>query len=49
MEHKDGKMIVHLNQALRVLRLWYGYLKATLESLGFKANPRDICVFIREA
>jgi hypothetical protein len=45
----DGSAVVKLLKALYGCResakLWYQHLRNTLESLGFKVNPYDICVF----
>ena len=48
---KNGTMIVKLNRALygcvQSARLWYNKLSKDLESLGFKPNAHDMCVFNR--
>jgi len=47
----NGTVIVQLDRALYGLvesaKLWYQNLSSTLNSLGFKANQRDPCVFNR--
>jgi len=46
---KDGTLVVQLDKALygcvESARLWYDHLRKTLESMGFVANPYDICAF----
>jgi hypothetical protein len=46
---KDGTLVVQLDKALygcvESARLWYDHLRKTLESMGFVANPCDICTF----
>ena len=47
----DGNMVVKLNRALYGCvesgRLWYEKLTKDLESIGYKKNPHDMCVFNR--
>jgi hypothetical protein len=48
---KDGKLLVKLRRALygcvESAKLWYDLCRQGLESLGFVANPYDICTFNR--
>jgi hypothetical protein len=45
----DGTIIVRLDKALYGCiesgKLWYENIRAYLESIGFAANPHDICIF----
>jgi len=45
----DGTMVVELTRALygcvESARLWFNDLSSFLESIGFKSNPYDPCVF----
>ena len=47
-KNSDGSLIVELKKALygcvESAKLWYEHLKATLEEIGFVANPVDRCV-----
>jgi len=47
----NGQILVKLDKALygciESSKLWYEHFKGTLESLGYKANPMDPCVFNR--
>jgi hypothetical protein len=48
----NGQILVKLDKALygciESSKLWYEHFKGTLESLGYKANPMDPCVFNRK-
>ena len=45
----NGSILVRLNKALygciESAKLWYEEIAGTLQSNGFTANPRDLCVF----
>lgn len=47
--NEHGELVVKLDKALygcvQSAKLWYEHLRGTLESMGFKINPSDICVF----
>ena len=47
-----GRIIVQLNKALygcvESARLWYENVKETLESIGYKSNEYDPCIFSRD-
>ena len=48
----NGGLVVRLDKALygciESAKLWYDEIAETLRSLGFTANPRDICVFNKD-
>jgi histone deacetylase 1/2 len=45
----DGSMVVKLSKALygciESAKLWYAEISKTFRSIGYKCNPKDICVF----
>jgi len=47
--NEHGELVVKLDKALygcvQSAKLWYEHLRGTLQSMGFKINPSDICVF----
>jgi Reverse transcriptase (RNA-dependent DNA polymerase) len=48
-QRRNGGLVVILNKALygciESAKLWYHELAGTLKTIGFKPNPRDICIF----
>jgi Reverse transcriptase (RNA-dependent DNA polymerase) len=52
-QRRNGGSIVILNKALygciEAAKLWYHELAGTLRANGFKPNPRDICIFNKDA
>jgi len=49
---RNGTITVKLEKALygciESAKLWYEHLSSTIEKLGFKGNPLDICVFNKD-